>query len=336
MVNSSIWQRVVKAFPEATFTQSPEWAKTSNIFGSKTFFLTNFEENSSKTPDNPYWALAILRDAKRGRYLEIPCGPLLDWNNSAIINEFFQKLVALAREEKCVFVRLRPQLLKTSENLEIMRRIGLKISPMHLAAEHTVIINLKPSEEELLANLRRQTRYEVRRAEKLGITVEKSNAEAIFDEFYQVQQKTAQRQNFIPPSHKLLQAERLGFEENIQIYTAKEGKKPIAYGLIIKSGREADYYEAASTELNRKLPGAYALLWQAIKDLKEEGYERFNLWGIAPPNSPHHRYAGVTTFKTGFGGEVVEYIPAHDLIVSKPKYLKNYLVEIIRKKKRHL
>ena len=105
---------------------------------------------------------------------------------------------------------------------------------------------------------------------------------------------------------------------------------------IVDRMEEGDYYEAASTDLNRKIPGAYALLWQAIKDLKKEGYERFNLWGIAPAGQPNHRYAGVTTFKTGFGGEIIEYVPAHDLIISKVKYLKNLAVETLRKKKRHL
>ena len=104
----------------------------------------------------------------------------------------------------------------------------------------------------------------------------------------------------------------------------------------MKKYEEGDYYEAASTELNHKLPGAYALLWQAMKDLKADGYERFNLWGIAPPNQPNHRYAGVTTFKTGFGGEVVEYVPAHDLVLSKVRYLADFAFETLRKKRRHL
>ena len=120
--------------------------------------------------------------------------------------------------------------------------------------------------------------------------------------------------------------------------TAAEDTKsePIAYGMIIGGGKEADYYEAASTPLNRKMPGAYALLWQAMKDLKKAGYERFNLWGIAPAGQPNHRYAGVTTFKTGFGGEIIEYVPAHDLIISKAGYLKDLIVETARKKRRHL
>jgi len=36
------------------------------------------------------------------------------------------------------------------------------------------------------------------------------------------------------------------------------------------------------------------------------------------------------------GGEVVEFVPAHDLVISKIKYMKNLAVETLRKKKRHL
>ena len=149
---------------------------------------------------------------------------------------------------------------------------------------------------------------------------------------------TATRQHFVPPDLKTLMAEHKAFSDNAKIYIAKtaEEKAPIAYGLILVDGEEAEYYEAASTDLNRKLPGAYALQWQVIKDLKKQGVKRYNLWGIAPPNQPHHRYAGVTTFKTGFGGEIVSYVPAHDFVVSKIKYAPDYLIETIRKKRRHL
>ena len=282
-------------------------------------------------------ALMIVRNAKRGRYLEIPCGPLLDYSDKKSVTLAFKKIAEIAKKEKCVFVRVRPQLINTPENLQLLANLGLKKSPMHLAAEHTVIIDLGKSEDELLADMRRQTRYEVRRAAKQGITVEKMQGEEIFKEFHKVQAETAKRQGFVPPNLKTLMAEREAFGNNIAIYVAKTSEgSPIAYGMIIKDGKEGDYYEAASTDLNRKMPGAYALLWQVMKDLKVEGYERFNLWGIAPAGQPNHRYAGVTTFKTGFGGEVVEYVPAHDLVITKSKYLKNWIVETVRKKKRHL
>ena len=207
---------------------------------------------------------------------------------------------------------------------------------MHLAAEHTVMIDLTKSEDELMSAMRRQTRYEVRRVDKLGIKVSRDNSEKMFKEFHRVQAETARRQGFVPPSLKVLLAEREAFGDNIWIYKAELDKKAIAYGLIIADGLEGDYYEAASTELNRKLPGAYAIIWRTMRDLKACGYKRFNLWGIAPSGQPHHRYAGVTTFKTGFGGEIVEYVPAHDIVISRVGYLKNLVVEKARKKRRHL
>ena len=322
------WQEVIKKFPEANILQSPAYGKMNELLGAKVI-----EEDFGGKGR----ALMIVRDAKRGRYLEIPCGPLLDYKDKKTVKAAFEKIAEIAKKEKCVFVRVRPQLINTPENLQLLADLGLKKSPMHLATEHTVIIDLTKSEDELLANMRRQTRYEVRRADKQGIKVEKSQSEEIFKEFRKVQAETAKRQGFVPPNLKTLMAEREAFGDNVAIYLAKtDDGKPIAYGMIIKDGKEGDYYEAASTDLHRKMPGAYALLWQAMKDLKAEGYERFNLWGIAPPGQPNHRYAGVTTFKTGFGGEVVEYVPAHDMVISKAKYLKNWLVETARKKRRHL
>lgn len=321
------WNKIVEKYPEANFLQSPEYGKMNEILGCKVF---------SEDFEGKAYVLMVVRNAKRGRYLEIPCGPLVDFKDKKLVEKVFAKIIKTAQEEKCVFVRMRPQLKADADNLKLLEKMGMEKSPMHLAAEHTVMIDLTKSEEELLAEMRRQTRYEVRRADKLGIKVEKSNDKAIFEEFHAVQAETAKRQNFVPPSQEVLLAEKEAFGDNITIYKATSEGKPVAYGLIIKSGAEADYYEAASTELNRKLPGAYALLWQAMRDLKKEDYSRFNLWGIAPAGQPNHRYAGVTTFKTGFGGEILEFVPAHDLVISKIKYLKNLTVETIRKKRRHL
>ena len=322
------WNIVLGRHPEANFLQSPEFGAMNALTGAEVI-VEDF--------DGQGWALMIVRDAKRGRYLEIPCGPLIDWQNKNLVQKALLKIIETAKSHECVFIRMRPQLLATDENMKLLEDMGLKKSPMHLAAEHTVMLDLTQSEEEMLAGMRRQTRYEVRRADKLGLRVTWGDSEELYREFHSVQGKTAQRQGFVPPSLDVLMAEREAFGKTARIYvTRTESGEPVAYGLIIGGGREADYYEAASTELNRKQPGAYALLWKAMRDMKEMGYERFNLWGIAPAGQPNHRYAGVTTFKTGFGGEVVEYVPAHDLVVSRVGYMKDYIVEIVRKKRRHL
>lgn len=359
---TDLWRQALDLFPEANFLQSPTWGKANELIGHKIILEYNLGDEDDVTSPQ-YWCQMIVKNAKRGRYLEIPGGPLLDWANAEAKELVFAKIKQIAQREKCVFVRLRPQLL--SSEADKLQGLNLRKAPMHLHAEHTIIIDLAKSEDQLMSDMRRQTRYEVRRSAKLGIKVRWSNSEEIFKEFHRIQTQTAERQHFIPPSLDMLMAERQAFCQNNQdgqksdqnnddahtdragidgasidnarIYIAEtpEGE-PIAYGLILIDGREADYFEAASTDLNHKLPGAYALQWQVIQDLKQLGMKRYNLWGIAPPNQPEHRYAKVTTFKKGFGGEVVEFVPAQDLIIDKLRYQFNLAVETLRKKARHL
>lgn len=347
------WRKIQQRYPEANFLQSPNWGKVNELIGHKVII-----ENIDHA-----WCLMIVKSAKRGRYLEVPGGPLVDWQNAAAVKAIFDRIKSVARAERCVFIRLRPQLRMSEKNLQLLAEQGCQKAPMHLHAEHTVMIDLSKSEDELLADMRRQTRYEVRKADKLGLKVEWGTSEALFQEFHQIQLATAARQHFVPPDDKMLLAEREGFlgdEETevryksstvsgsaddpdnpdnpeIRIYTVRTPDgRPICYGLIIIDGAEAEYFEAASTELGREFPGAYALLWRVMRDLKQLGVQRFNLWGIAPEGQPHHRYAGVTTFKKGFGGEVVEFVPAQDIVVKRLRYLLNLAVETLRKKKRHL
>lgn len=320
--------QALKKYESPNFPQSEAWAKVNAAIGHQVI---------SKKLSKKGYMVMYVKNAKRGRFMEIPCGPVINWQNDEQIAEATKVIRETAKKYRCGFVRLRPQLLDTARNREIMKKTGAKLAPWYLAAEHTVIIDLNQSEEKLLSNMRRQTRYEVRRADKLKIKVEKGNSEELFKEFHKVQVETAKRQHFIPPDFKTLKAEREAFGKNANIYVAKtEDGKPIAYGLILIDGDEGEYYEAASTDLNRKLPGAYALIWQAIRDLKKQGIKRFNLWGIAPEGQPNHKFAGVTTFKKGFGGDAISYVPAHDIIISHLKYAPDYVIEKIRKKRRHV
>ena len=325
---SEKWQATLTKYADvANFAQSPAWKDMNERIGHKVVV---------KAIDDGV-AMMIIKNAKRGRYMEIPCGPLINWQDKKQVESTINTIKNVAKANRCAFIRLRPQLEDTPKNRELLTKLGAKVAPMHLAAEHTVILDLTKTEDELLAEMRRQTRYEVRRSIKMGITVEHDNSVKLFEEFHKIQADTAARQHFIPPDLNTLMAEREAFADNAEIYVAKTAEgEPIAYGLVLISGEEGEYFEAASTDLNRKLPGAYALQWQVMRDLKAKGIKRYNLWGIAPPNQPHHRYAGVTTFKTGFGGKVVEFVPAHDIVISKVKYLPAHLVESIRKKRRHL
>ena len=315
------------AASHTNFLQSKQWYEVNKSIGHKPIFLM-FSEKS--------YCLAIIKDAKRGRFLEIPCGPILDYTNRNELELAMAEIYRYAKQNNCVFIRFRPNLEETPENRALIESIPSLSASYFLHAENTVFVDLTQSEEDLLKNMRRQTRYEVRRSEKLNFKVKKSNDPEILREFHQIQAETAKRQGFIPPRRKDLNAYAKAFGSDLQIYRATLDNKPVAYGLVITDALEGDYFEAASTELNYKFPGAYALQWYVMRDLKKQGKLRYNLWGIAPAGQKNHKFAGVTTFKTGFGGEKFDYLHAHDLPVKKLHYGLIRLVEDARRKKRHL
>lgn len=318
---------------EANFLQTSTWGKVYETVGERVFYLGFYQKTALIGA-----ALAILKPARRSRYLELPGGPLLNWDASpGAIRAFMCEIATLARQECCVFVRMRPNLPDTPTRRTLLeQKLGLIPSPMHLHAEHTVMLDLAKSEDTLLSDMRRQTRYEIRRAKKLGITVDYATSAAAFRDFFTLQAETAKRQHFITSSADFIMAQHAAFGDAARIYTAYKDGQVLAKALVLLQAPEAVYHEAASSLAGRQYPGAYALQWQIIKDAKALGLRRYNLFGIAPPHSPHHRYAGVTTFKTGFGGAQLAYLPAHDLVIRPFRYRAVHLLEELRKKHRHL
>lgn len=323
---------VAKEHLELNFLQSASWGKVHEVDGFKVRYLGLFDGEQQIGS-----AMVVIKNAKRGRFMEIPAGPVLDWDGKVQPIKFFiDELKRIANEEKCVFVRIRPNIDDNEKHQKLFEKLGLKLAPFHLHADNTVMLDLTKSEDELMADMRRQTRYEVRRAAKLGIEVDYTTDKKAFNDFYDLQLKTAERQGFVPSPRSLILAQHEVYGDKARIYTAKLGDQILAQGLILMTEPEAIYHEAASTPEGRKLPGAYALTWQVMQDAKKLGIKRYNLFGIAPPNSPHHRFAGVTTFKTGFGGEQIAYLPAHDIVVKPMHYKLVATIEKARKKKRHL
>lgn len=330
-ITKELWDGFVASCEAANFLQSWEWGDLHQTLGEAVYRQGIYRNDKLIGA-----LLGIVKDARRGRYLEVPGGPLIDWTDDDVVAFTVRELRRIADETACVFVRVRPQLEESNQHRALFKSHRFIQAPMHLHAEHTNILDLTASEDDLLSGMRRQTRYEVRRADKQGVSVTWVSNEAAIEEFYTVQADTARRQGFIPPSRAFLDAQLAAFGDNLRVYRAEKGGHLLTLALVIFYGDEADYHEGASTPDGRSQPGAYAIQWQAIRDAKARGIIRYNFWGIAYTNDPKHRYAGVTTFKRGFGGSDTTYLPAHDLVINRIKYVKNWVIETIRKKVRKL
>ncbi len=333
ITDKKMWEEFVLSFPDANFLQSYNWGQFHQNLG-KTIIRSGFYDGNKLKGV----MLAIVERAKRATYLTIPGGPLIDWTDKDFVTTFRESVEKFARENNCSFVRVRPQILESKENANLFSKMGFKNAPMHLHAELTRQLDLTKSEEKLLSEMRKTTRYEIKQAQKLGIKITSSVNPDDLGEFYQLQKETALRQGFVEFDKKFLTEQFKVFakDEQAVLYTAYLEKKKLAQAFIIFYGNEAAYHYGASTLDGRKYPGAYLLQWEAIKEAKKRKMKRYNLWGVAPEGEITHRFHGVSIFKRGFGGEDLEYLHARDLVINPLAYKINWLIEIARKKGRRV
>ncbi len=327
------WESFVLERSEANFLQSWNWGEFHKNLGHQISRIGFYDQDRLVGV-----MLAIVEKAKRGIYLTVPGGPLIDWQNTEIVNEFKSLIIQLANKYNCAFVRVRPQILETPENSKLFLDLGFRSAPMHLHAELTRQLNVTNPEDELLTGMRKATRYEIKQALKSDIKITTSTNPQDMQDFYDLQMQTAARQGFIPFSKKFLEEQFKVFVADKQciLYTAWLEKIKLAQAMVIYYGNEADYHYGASSQEGRKYPGAYLIQWEAIKEAKRRGMKRYNFWGVAPEGEKSHRFYGVSLFKRGFGGQDVAYLHARDLVIDWPKYAINWLVEILRKKIRNV
>lgn len=331
--NKKVWEDFLSKHPEANFLQSWSWGEFHQAWGHQIQRSGFFKKGKLVGV-----MLSVVENAKRGKYLTVPGGPIIAWKDQTLIKLFVDEVRKIAQENECVFVRVRPQLKSDDFSKNLFKKLGFINAPMHLHAELTSQLDIIPSAEQLLANMRKATRYEVRKAISSGIKIETSSDENTIKKFYELQLETAKRQKFVSFSFKFLSEQFKVFLQNNQaiLYSAKLGNKLLAQAFIIFYGTEAAYHYGASTQEGRKYPGAYLIQWEAIKEAKKRSLRRYNLWGVAPEGDKDHRFAGLSLFKRGFGGVDFEYLHAQDLIINYPRYLFNYLIEFLRKKIRRV
>lgn len=327
------WEDFLGRHPEANFLQSWYWGQFHKSLGHR-IHRSGFYRGNVLVG----LMLSVVENAKRGRYLTVPAGPIIDWEDSEQIKAFVEEIKRIAKQEMCAFVRVRPQLESNEYSRGIFANSGFTNAPMHLHAELTSQLDITKTEEELLANMRKSTRYEIKKAITSGINVATTTDPSALKGFYNLQVKTSKRQNFVPFSYKFLEEQFKVFSNagKILLYTATFEGKLLAQAFIIFYGQEAAYHYGASTEEGRKYPGAYLIQWEAIKEAKRRGIKRYNFWGVAPEDQHNHRFHGVSVFKRGFGGNDIEYLHAQDLVISRIKYMLNFAIEMARKKIRNV
>ncbi len=340
ITNKDEWENFLLQCAEKTFLQSWNWGEFNEKMGSKTWRLGAYNGERLIAV-----ALVIKISARRGTFLFIPHGPvviggLLAKDKKEILELMLTELTRIAKEERASFIRISPLLEKTEENENIFFDLGFRNAPMHSSAyEATWRLDIFPVTENLVHSMRKTTRYLIKKAtENPDISIEISADPKNIGTYQKLNKEVSKRQKFVPFSPESIKNEFEVFKkDNEVIFLFGKYKGEVTAGaMIIFWSGIAFYHQAASLGKFSKFSIPYLLQWEAIKEAENRGCRVYDFWGFTDPEKfPRHPWAGPTLFKMGFGGYKKDYVKTQDFIISK-KYWINYIIELLRKRRRNL
>jgi len=191
----------------------------------------------------------------------------------------------------------------------------------YMEPAETLVVDLGKEKKELLADMHQKTRYNIRLAEKKGVTIDLATLATIKKDiyiFYKLSSETARRNKISIYNRKYYEqlitffTQRKDSEMKIKLYIARHQSKPLASIMVIYFGDAATYLHGASSSEDREFMANYLLQWRAIQDAKKVGLKLYDFWGIS---NNKKEWSGITRFKRGFGGQEIRFFGAWDYIL---------------------
>ena len=293
------------------FLQSTAWQAFQESLGRTTF-----------RDSGPGWEyLAILERSTGNSRLYCPYGPAADDEHSLATS--LSSLAQLGKKHRVTFLRVEPTNLDFAAYLQAHG--WKKVTYQRLQPEHSHVIDLTQSQDQLIAHMAQPVRNVYRNYHKKGVAVHRSTDPNDIDILLKFVHQVARQRGITPhpDSYFRQQAATLFPLGAATLYYATLDDQPIAAALFYHSSDTLYYAHAgaSSDPAHRKLNAGTALLAEAIIDAQQHGLTTADLYGIAPDGADkNHPWAGFTKFKRSFGGHDVTFAGAWDLPLQRSRY----------------
>jgi peptidoglycan pentaglycine glycine transferase (the first glycine) len=352
-MDAPTWNSLIALFPFPHILQTWEWGDIKSQFGWLPSHVLWYEKPDGQTlittelPGEAAMlrasALILKRMVKiRGlptglSMVYVPKGPLLDdWGDAALRQRVFEDLMAIAKRERAIFIKIDPDVrlgtgipghsdetndLIGEAVLHDLRACGWHYSGEQIQFANTFMIDLGQDEEQLLARLKQKTRYNIRLAERKGVEIRPGSV-ADMELLYHLYAETSLRDGFVIRSFDYYQALWSAFLKAgmARIFIAEVDREPVAALVLFLFQRKAWFLYGMSRDTHREKMPNYLLQWEAIRQCKRAGCLVYDLWGAPYQFVETDPLWGVYRFKEGLGGQVVRHIGAWDLPVQQTRY----------------
>ncbi|HEV3141758.1 MAG TPA: peptidoglycan bridge formation glycyltransferase FemA/FemB family protein [Vicinamibacterales bacterium] len=312
------WDAFVRAHPYGHFFQSWDWGVLQEALDARPVRIANSASDDHRIISAVQ--LFIFEGSKR--FAVIPRGPVSD--PAVALGELLDAALRVAAAAGAQLVRMEPQWPYDPAIVERLQRGGFAETKQHIMPPRTLLVDLRPSVEEIWNGLRSNTRNRIRLAEKRGVTV-RVGAEADVPEFVRLFDETSARHGLrLGRSEMFAQAARLfGRDERMRLYLACDEGAILAGIMVFIWGATATYLWGASSssERARSLNPNQLLHWTAMQWARERGCATYDLFGIPDldAESLEKQYAtqsggwwNLYRFKRGFGGTVHRHLGTFD------------------------
>lgn len=311
--DASQWNSALAALPGRHVLQTWEWGQFKRRWGWTPRYLLS--------PAHDAAALVLRRTISplNLNLLYVPKGPALDYANAATVDRVLGDLIEVARRERAIFIKIDPD-LPAADQL-ILRDRGWRFSAEQIQFRNTMLIDLTPAEDQLLAAMKPKTRYNVRLAEKKGVVI-RSGTLADLDLLYAMYAETAQRDGFIiRPLDYYRDAWGSFIQSGLgQPLLAQVDGDMVAGLILFHFADRAWYMYGMSRNVHRDKMPNYLLQWAAIRWAKARGCTRYDLWGAPDELTEADSMWGVYKFKEGLGADFTPHVGAHDYVISPLGY----------------
>lgn len=311
-----------------SFFQSWNWGEFEESRGTTVYRLGFYQEEELIGVGQ-----AFETDARRGHFLHFRNGPVIRWSDRHSAEEILRKIREFAQEKNADFIRISPLVKPSSDDEKLIVKTGYTDSQMHdVDAEITWMLDITQSEEAILNNMRKNTRYYIRKAERDGVKIIRTDDPERVEDFWPIYQDTVVRQQWHAYPLQYLQGEFEHFRKDgaVSLFLAKYEGKYIAGAMFIYYNDQVYYHHSGSLTDYRKITAPYLIQWHSIKEAKRRGYKLYNFFGIARDDDPKHPWHGLTFFKKGFGGFEQRWMHAKDRPLKLRYWLTNFYERLER------